>query len=111
MSNNFNSNDIKRQFEQLLKDFDFNTVHNMMKQLNWQWATCGGVPTVDELEQAARELFADAVFDCFCNNKNNITISMGGLEFSIENNGDDIYMDLKFIPVRSELSTADEEVI
>ena len=46
--------------EDIIDNFDFDRVHNVMDYLRWQWATCGGVPTIEELKEQAIRLLRDA---------------------------------------------------
>lgn len=50
------------QIEAILDQFDFYKVHQVMKALNWTWATSDtedGIPTIPELRKTARRLLRD----------------------------------------------------
>jgi hypothetical protein len=51
------------QIDHLVDNFDWHTVAETMRLMNWTWATTpnGGVPTVDELTAAGRSLMERAV--------------------------------------------------
>jgi len=54
------SRDFDFMLEDIIDNFDFDRVYNVMDYLNWQWATCGGVPTIEELKEKAISLLRDA---------------------------------------------------
>jgi len=45
-----------KQIESLLDTFDFCKVHKAMAAVNWEWDSCGLVPTEEEIRQQARRL-------------------------------------------------------
>ena len=66
--------------EELIEEFDFQKVHNVMELLNWGWAfSKHSVPTVGEMVVLAMQLI-DEMFE-----KDTTSISTGG--FSVENLG------------------------
>jgi hypothetical protein len=54
------SSDFDFMLQDIIDNFDFDRVHNVMDYLNWQWATCSGVPTIEELKEKAISLLRDA---------------------------------------------------
>jgi hypothetical protein len=42
--------------DKIIKDFDFNRVHEVMELLNWTWYPQNKVPTISELKKTAEEL-------------------------------------------------------
>lgn len=40
----------------VMERFDFERVHTVMTALTWEWATEGGVPSVDRIEWEAQQL-------------------------------------------------------
>jgi len=54
------SSDFDFMLEDIIDNFDFDRVHNVMDYLNWQWTTCSGVPTIEELKEKAISLLRDA---------------------------------------------------
>lgn len=78
----------------IIEEFDFEKVHNVMKFLNWEWHDTG-VPDVKELKAQATELLNDAYEGSLKNANKTWNISTGGFlaTVSIEAN----YVSLKFI--------------
>jgi hypothetical protein len=48
--------DLDDQIEEIIYRFDWRRVKEVMDFLNWQWATCAGVPEIDDLQRCARDL-------------------------------------------------------
>ena len=75
----------------ILENFDFDKVEDVMKYLGWKWYTTvnsdSKVPSKDELRDKAKELLTIAV-------KEHATVSSGG--FSAEYNEDD-ELSLQFV--------------
>lgn len=48
--------------KEIMGSFDFEKVHEVMKFLNWKWASLSneGIPTVDQLRDEARKLLKEA---------------------------------------------------
>lgn len=47
----------KKKIKKILKNFDFEKVHNVMEHLNWGWKdTDGKVPSIDQLKELAEKL-------------------------------------------------------
>lgn len=47
----------KKKIKKILKNFDFEKVHNVMAHLNWTWYdTDGKVPSIDQLKELAKKL-------------------------------------------------------
>ncbi len=44
--------------KQILKDFDFERVHEIMVKVNWGWVSIG-IPSISELKQEAKRLLND----------------------------------------------------
>ena len=65
--------------EKIIREVDWNKIHKTMVCVDWTWATCGGTPTVDELKQRAREQLEEVAIQALYN-KENYTISCGGIE-------------------------------
>ena len=57
----------RMKIQDILEDFNFQKVHDVMKQLDWKWAmTKYGVPTLDELKSEAKRLLIDACVEHTC---------------------------------------------
>ena len=83
--------------ENILDEFDFHRVQQVMIALNWQWATAvDGVPYVGELRRQARSLLEDVyrhgATTC-------ITMGFGGFEATRLMGVGDLnkYLSLKFV--------------
>lgn len=44
----------------ILDHFDFEKVHRAMVALDWEWASCDGVPEISDLRRCARRLLREA---------------------------------------------------
>ena len=98
----------EKAFQILLDEFDFNTVHKIMKHLKWFWANCNGVPSIPDMKKHITNMFNDAIKECFFQKSNQMTISSGGFEFYISNPEDnDVFMQLNFIPVDYDISISE----
>ena len=84
----------KMKIQNIMEDFDFQKVHNVMEQLDWKWtSTKPGVPTIDEMKCEAKRLLIDACIEKTC-------IATGGFRAVYEecSQGDpDPYIGLEFI--------------
>ena len=84
----------KMKIQNIMENFDFKKVHNVMGQLDWTWAsTKYGVPTIDEMKCEAKRLLIDACIEKTC-------VSTGGFRAVYEecSQGDpDPYIGLEFI--------------
>ena len=54
------SSDFDFMLEDIIDNFDFGRVQDTMFSLGWKWATCMGVPTIEELKEQAIRLLRDA---------------------------------------------------
>ena len=84
----------KMKIQNIMEDFDFQKVHNVMEQLDWKWGlTKPGIPTIDEMKCEAKRLLIDACIEKTC-------IATGGFRAVYEecSQGDpDPYIGLEFI--------------
>ena len=82
------------KIQDILEDFNFQKVHDVMKQLDWKWAmTTYGVPTIDELKREAKRLLIDACIEHTC-------VATGGFRAVYEEgtpNDPEPYIGLEFI--------------
>ena len=81
----------KKAIKKIIKNFDFEKISCVMELLNWQWASCGSVPSVTQLKAEAERLlkkvskskkFTEVSTGGFTAYKNEVEI---GLRFTIEN--------------------------
>jgi len=69
---------IKKQIKEIIKQFNFVKVANVMKYLDWGWASCSdNVPKVEELKTYAEESLWRVA-------KDKSGFSSGGFRFSID---------------------------
>ncbi len=72
--------------EEIVQSFDWPKVHAYMTQSNWVWYMGFGrveVPTVEELQQQARELLTQAL-EIWQRDQYSMTVSTGGLAARVE---------------------------
>ena len=67
--------------EKIVKEIDWNKIYKAMVCVDWVWAPYGRTPTIDELKQRTREQLEEVATQAFYN-KENYTISCGGIETS-----------------------------
>lgn len=61
--------------DEIFETIDFEKIHNHMVNVEWVWATSGGVPTIDELKKTLEKLIYEAI-------DKKTTISTGGFTVS-----------------------------
>ena len=66
----------QRKIENIMRDFDFEKVHDVMQYLDWHWVKVG-VPTVEDIKAEAKRLLVDACYE-------KTTVSTGGLRATYE---------------------------
>jgi hypothetical protein len=54
MSGGMAKKQMKKQIREIMDNFDFARVHDVMKKLNWRWV--GAVPTKKEIKKQAKSL-------------------------------------------------------
>lgn len=88
-----NRNKLEECLDNIMDNFDFKKVHDVMEHLDWKWAGVGGVPTVDDLKEEAARLLWDV-----CNDSENCLIATGGFEASRDfEDPEDPLVELKFV--------------
>lgn len=96
----------REKIEDIIRDFDFKKVHDVMDFLDWKWAMSKeGVPTIEELQAEARRLLVEAVTERTC-------VATGGFRAVYEADGaddEDPYIGLEFIVEECEGFAADED--
>ena len=94
----------------ILNQFDFIRVHQVMVCLDWEWYY-NGTPTIDGLRNAARKRIDSAIKGCIDEGTANIPYhsSSGGLKATVEKNinGQIDFIELEFV-VSSWDTTAEE---
>lgn len=83
---------------EILENFDFEKVHNVMTFLNWKWATSKhGVPKYYELIKSAEKMLNDA-YKVAIDNDSDFIVSSGGFSAYAEWISDEyIELSLEFI--------------
>lgn len=96
----------RAKIQDIMEDFDFQKVHDVMEKLDWKWAMSkNGVPTIDEMKAEAKRLLIDACIERTC-------VSTGGFRAVYEecSQGDpDPYIGLEFIVEDCEGFVDDED--
>lgn len=96
----------RAKIEDIMRDFNFEKVHNVMKMLDWKWAmTKYGVPTMDEIKAEAKRLLVEAANEKTC-------IGTGGFRAVYEKAGfddPDPFISLEFIVEDCEGFEGDED--
>lgn len=64
------------QIASILKDFDFERVHRVMTLLQWNWAGSPNPPSLERLQERARELPCQAAVSPY---ETPVTVGSGGL--------------------------------
>lgn len=97
----------------ILNEFDFIKIHQVMVCLDWQWMYNNGIPTIDGLRNAARKRIDIAIKGCIGEGTVNIpySASSGGLKATVEKNiyGQIDFIELEFV-VSSWDTTAEENI-
>jgi len=77
MKNEYDRKLVEKLLDEIMENFDFKKVHNVMEFLDWKWAsstTADAVPSIDEIKDEAARLLWDVV-----NDPENEVIATGGL--------------------------------
>lgn len=93
----------QRMIANILNEFDFIRVHQVMVCLDWEWYY-NGIPTIDGLRNAARKQMDSAIKGCINEGTPNIpySASSGGLKATVEKN---IYGQIDFIELEFVVSS------
>lgn len=96
----------RMKIQDIMEDFNFQKVHDVMEQLDWKWAMSKyGVPTVEEMKAEAKRLLIDACVERTC-------VATGGFRAVYEDDepgGTDPYIGLEFIVEECEGFVDDDE--
>ena len=49
-----------KPIDDIIKNFDWEKVHEYMTHVNWQWFKSNAVPTIEEMQQEVRRMYRDA---------------------------------------------------
>ena len=86
---------VEKRLDDIMDNFDFYRVHNVMKALNWHWISAkakNGVPTVQEIKALAADILWELV------NSDDERIATGGLEASKDfSDLKNPFIELKFV--------------
>ena len=85
--------------DETMDEFDYNKVQSVMEDLNWYWASIGGVPTVSDLKKRTRELLYEGI-EYVLKHRSYYTASTGGFTINVEWDDDEFKIgevNLKFI--------------
>ena len=93
---------ILRNINSVLNQFDAKLVHNIMKNVGWEWHD-SGTPTPDQIKQCGYELLVRAAYDDIHDNEDEheIRIHTGGLEAISVDGGR--YLELRFVAESSQV--------
>lgn len=73
-------------FEQMIQDFNFYKVREVMRFLDWKWFdSCGDVPTVSMMKDAVVSLYKSAVKGSI-SQESQYTVSSGGFSVTVDFN-------------------------
>ena len=81
------------EIDDIIDNFDFDTVHRVMVFLEWPWARYGRTPTPTELAEQARKLIVTSLTES--NGARNV-LETGGLCVTTEVHDNRAYIDLGF---------------
>ena len=97
----------RMKVQDIMEDFNFHKVHDVMKQLDWKWALSDScrTPTIDEMKREAERLLINACTERIC-------VATGGFRAVYEECGQgdpDPYISLEFIVEECEGFVKDED--
>jgi hypothetical protein len=91
----------------IINNFDFQKVHDVMKYLDWTWYS-KGIPTVDDIRFSARERIESVIKNCLldANPNEEYFVSSGGLKATAikDDYGQITFLQLEFVIVRWDLN-------
>jgi hypothetical protein len=77
-----NEESIRNNFANVVNNFDFSKVYQVMNILDWTWYDSGETPSQSKLIEGATQVFESAL-NKFSKNKNNEEIRMGSGGFYV----------------------------
>ena len=91
----------------IINNFDFQKVHDVMKYLDWTWYS-KGIPTVDDIRFSARERIESVIKNCLldANPNEEYFVSSGGLKATAikDDYGQITFLQLEFVIVSWDLN-------
>lgn len=91
---------VAKEIEDIVDEFDFETVKKVMDFLDWQWFDCDeGIPRIGELRKKARLLLSEVAIKVLLSNEIGAesNIATGGLRAVAHKYEDDkVYLKLSF---------------
>ena len=91
----------------IINNFDFQKVHDVMNYLNWTWYP-KGIPTVDDIRFSARERIESVIKNCLldANPNEEYFVSSGGLKATAikDDYGQITFLQLEFVIVSWDLN-------
>lgn len=89
----------QRLVDETMDEFDYNKVQSVMENLNWYWATIGGIPSVADLKKRTRELLYESI-EWVLKHRSSYHTATGGFTIDVEWDDDEFKIggvELKFI--------------
>jgi hypothetical protein len=78
-----NESDIKYNFKEALKEFNFKKVKKVMKSLKWSWKYSPKSPPIKEMKSCLKWLFEDAMRSPNIG-LHEVVVSTGGFELTVD---------------------------
>jgi len=89
---------IQEIIDEIIENFNFNNVHDVMKYTNWTWYEKVIVPPIEELKNKASDLLQEAYNGYFeRGNGENYCVATGGFEASYMYDDNKDCFELKFV--------------
>lgn len=89
-------NTVEKTIEHVLDTFDFYRVGKTMSALEWHWiGSMFGVPTLEELRKASRELLTEA-YKLSLENKSEVRLGTGGFYVTADTTESPVFFSLTF---------------
>ena len=85
---------MRKEVKEIIEEFDFGKVHNVMVHLNWKW--WDEVPTIGKIIVRASEMLEEVYYKAETTKKDSF-IGTGGFEAEAHYEGGNINLQLKFV--------------
>jgi hypothetical protein len=69
----------EEQINYIMREFNFDSVHDVMSKLDWSWAM-SGVPSAEAIRREAKRLLEASYEDCYAHNEDYWSVECGGLK-------------------------------
>lgn len=88
-----------KEFEEILKNFDFKKVKNVMKFLKWYWFLNNkmSIPKIKEMKYTIDEMYHKCFDNMVKNNYKYFSVETGGFRITLFNQKEFIQVKLEFI--------------